>query len=307
VVGYRWEIPDEHLEADFVEESQLALDSRDVPTRTDVAAVVGETEEHRLDRFEAMRTQQVAFVLAKRLLDRYFREPDQDGQPGAERPWLFPQLVEITKRWIAQCVALKDDAFIGLLAMAQRADDAVEKLYQSILRCEGPERRLTPLLRPFDPIGSTRYVDFDTTKPDVMVTDPERCHISHVVCDSGWEGHVARKLERLPPVRSYIKNQGLGFTIPYTLDSQQRSYLPDFIARIDDGRGDDNLLNLIIEVSGAGRRDKEHKVNTTRELWVPAVNNHGGFGRWRFIEITDPWEAAGMIEAIINDVTGAVR
>jgi hypothetical protein len=34
-------------------------------------------------------------------------------------------------------------------------------------------------------------------------------------------------------VRSYVKNQGLGFTIPYTIDGQPRSYLPDFIARID--------------------------------------------------------------------------
>lgn len=102
LVGYRWEIPDENLEADFVEESRLALDSRHVPTRTDVAAIVGEIEEHRLEKFESMRAQQVAFVLAKRLLDRYFRAPDTSqedgGQPGAERPWLFPRLIEITKR-----------------------------------------------------------------------------------------------------------------------------------------------------------------------------------------------------------------
>lgn len=304
LVGYRWEIPDEHLEADFIDESRLALDSRDVPTRTDVAAVVGETEEHRLERFEAMRAQQVAFVLAKRLLDRYFRAPDEDGQPGAERPWLFPRLVEISKRWVAESVTLKDDAFIGLLAMAQRADDAVEKLYLSIVRYHGGERKLVPLLRPYDPVGSTRYVDFDTTK-EVFVTHPERCHISHVVCDSGWEAHLAGKLEHLTAVRMYVKNQGLGFTIPYTIDGQQRSYVPDFIARVDDGNGDDDLLNLLIEVSGAGRRDKEHKVNTARNLWVPAVNNHGGFGRWRFIEVTDPWEAAGMIEAVVNEVAGA--
>jgi len=43
LVGYRWEIPDEHLEADFVDESRLALDSRPA----DAAAVVGEVEEHR--------------------------------------------------------------------------------------------------------------------------------------------------------------------------------------------------------------------------------------------------------------------
>ena len=98
LVGYRWEIPDEHLEADFIDESRLALDSRDVPTRTDVAAVVGETEEHRLDRFEAMRAQEVAFVLAKRLLDRYFRAARRRRPARRRAPWLFPQLVEITKR-----------------------------------------------------------------------------------------------------------------------------------------------------------------------------------------------------------------
>jgi type III restriction enzyme len=94
-------------------------------------------------------------------------------------------------------------------------------------------------------------------------------------------------------VDSYVKNQGLGFTIPYVLDGKQRSYLPDFIVRLDDGHGSDDLLNLVIEVSGA----------TARNRWVPAVNNHAGYGRWAFIEVTDPWEAAGMIDAV---VTGAV-
>jgi hypothetical protein len=47
--------------------------------------------------------------------------------------------------------------------------------------------------------------------------------------------------EPAQPVRSYVKNQGLGSTIPYTIDGQQRAYVPDFVARIDDGRGDDNL------------------------------------------------------------------
>jgi type III restriction enzyme len=304
VVGYRWEIPDDHLEADFDDDSKLALSSRDVPTRTDVAAVVGETEEHRLDKFEAMRAQEVAFILAKRLLDRYHRAPGEGLDPGAERPWRFPRLVEITKAWIDQSVTVKDDSFIGLLAMAQRADDAVDKINGSILRHAGPEQQLLPMLRPFEPIGSTRYVDFDTTK-EVYATKADKCHITHVVCDSGWEAHLAEKLEHLGPVRCYVKNQGLGFSIPYTIDGQQRAYIPDFIARIDDGRGDDDLLNLLIEVSGAQRRDKERKVSTTRDLWIPCVNNNGTLGRWRFIEVTDPWEAGGMIEAVVNDVAGA--
>lgn len=37
-------------------------------------------------------------------------------------------------------------------------------------------------------------------------------------------------------------------------------------------------------------------------LWIPAVNNHGGFGRWDFIEIADPWNAATDIRAHLSAV-----
>ena len=59
----------------------------------------------------------------------------------------------------------------------------------------------------------------------------------------------------------------------------------------------DDLLNLIIEVTGETKTDKAAKVETARTLWVPAVNNDGGFGRWEFIEIGDPWDAKDTIRA----------
>jgi hypothetical protein len=52
-----------------------------------------------------------------------------------------------------------------------------------------------------------------------------------------------------------------------------------------------------VEVSGEARKEKAAKVATTRALWVEAVNNHGGFGRWEFIEISDPWDARNTILA----------
>jgi len=55
-----------------------------------------------------------------------------------------------------------------------------------------------------------------------------------------------------------------------------------------------------VEVSGEGRKDKAAKVSTARDLWVEAVNNHCGFGRWEFIEISDPWDAANTIRASMN-------
>ena len=116
-----------------------------------------------------------------------------------------------------------------------------------------------------------------------------------------------------------MKNQSLGFTIPYTLNGEEKQYYPDFIAQIDVGSGgadfgsagscgvgsgsvrlQPDLLNVIVEVTGEARKDKAAKVTTARTLWVPAVNNHGGFGRWAFVEVTDPWDAQRTIRAAVQ-------
>nr|WP_239993168.1 hypothetical protein [Candidatus Methylomirabilis limnetica] len=59
-------------------------------------------------------------------------------------------------------------------------------------------------------------------------------------------------------------------------------------------------MNLIVEVTGEKKKNKAAKVSTARSLWVPAINNHGGFGRWTFIEISDPWDAKNLIRASLK-------
>ena len=112
---------------------------------------------------------------------------------------------------------------------------------------------------------------------------------------------MAQALEEMPEVVCYVKNHNLGFTIPYTLNGEEHGYVPDFIVRLEDGHGADDLLNLILEVSGEARKDKAAKVATVRNLWVPAINNHGGFGRWEFLEISDPWDAQNTIRACLQN------
>ena len=56
---------------------------------------------------------------------------------------------------------------------------------------------------------------------------------------------------------------------------------------------------MIVEVTGEKKKDKASKVSTARNLWVPAINNHGGFGRWAFIEISDPWDAKNKIREML--------
>jgi type III restriction enzyme len=171
--------------------------------------------------------------------------------------------------------------------------DAADRIYQSIVHASDGEKRLLPIPKPYDTVGSTRYVDFDTIR-DTYKTRAERCHVSHVVGDTkSWEQKMAQTLEDMEEVRCYAKNHG--FLIPYTIGGVQRNYVPDFIATIDDGHGHDDPLKLIIEVTGAKDKDKEAKVAAAQTLWVPAVNNAGTWGRWAFVEIRDPWDAKNQI------------
>jgi type III restriction enzyme len=179
------------------------------------------------------------------------------------------------------------------LLLIEFAHDAADRIYDAIVQSEPDTPALEPILRAYDVVGSTRDVDFDTTKA-VYPTRADKSHVSHVVADTGsWEQKMAQVLEDMPEVAAYVKNQGLQFTIPYTINGEQKSYYPDFLARV----GAD--LTLIVEVSGEARKDKAAKTSTARTLWVPAVNNHGGFGRWAFVEVRDPWDSERVVRAAI--------
>ncbi|MCJ7705393.1 MAG: hypothetical protein MUO28_07615 [Desulfobacterales bacterium] len=76
------------------------------------------------------------------------------------------------------------------------------------------------------------------------------------------------------------------------------------LARRGEGSGEgENILNLIIEVTDKKDKDKTTKAETARKLWEPAVNNHGGFGRWAFLEIADPWDAKNSIRASVSSIS----
>jgi type III restriction enzyme len=296
VVGYRYDLDGERLDYRFNDDSRLALSTADIPTKTENAPIVGEKSIHTLDDLKRRRPNEVAFLLAKLTLEKYFRDNE-----GGEKPWLFPQLLEIAKRWLAECVTLKDNTFPQLLLLMEFAHDAADRIYGSIVAATNGRPALLPILRAYDTVGSTRYVDFDTTR-SVYAARDDKCHISHVVADTdSWEQKLAQTLEEMEEVQRYVKNHNLGFTIPYTLNGEERQYVPDFIACIDDGHGPADLLNLVIEVTGEKKKDKAAKVATARNLWIPAVNNDGSFGRWAFVEIDDPWNATNVILAHLSE------
>jgi len=293
--AYRYDLPAERLTAVFNKDSRLVLSTEHLPTKVENAPIVGETSIHTLDDLRKRRPQEVAFLIAKRVLEHYFRDDQQNT-----KPWLFPDLLTITRRWMSECLTLHDNTFPQLLLLLENAYDAADRIYKAIVASSDGEKRLLPIPKPYDVVGSTGSVDFDTIRPTYK-TNPDKCHISHVVADTGtWEQKLAQTLEDMDEVICYAKNQNLGFSIPYTINGDQKNYVPDFLVRYDDGHGRDDPLNLIVEVTGESKKDKKIKTSTARTLWVPAVNNAGTWGRWGFIEILDPWNAKTEIVAAVQ-------
>lgn len=301
VLGYRYDLVGERISARFSTESRMVLSPEDVPTRVEVAPVIGEHAIHTLDDLKRIRPQQVQFLLAKLVLEKYYRD-DRSEPPKA---WLFPQLLDLSREWYENWVDCKDDAFPQLLYFAENAHNAADRIYRGIASAAEGAPRLKPMLAPYEWEQTTDHVDFDTTRNVYATRD--KCPVSHIVCDTGsWEQKVAQSLEDMDEVRAYVKNDRQpGFSIPYTVNGEKREYYPDFIARVNDGNGEDDLLNVIVEVTGEKRKEKEAKVATAATLWVPAVNNHGGFGRWAFIEVTDPWRTRTLLRGALQRAEAA--
>ncbi|WP_439598211.1 BPTD_3080 family restriction endonuclease [Falsiroseomonas sp.] len=284
VEGYRVELPEERLEATFTPDHVLELTPELVgPTRSRNQGIIGEAADFDLDHLDEVRESTVLFHLTRHLLYRTYREPNE-----APKLHLFGQMKRIARQWLdGGYLKCSGGSKPGQLLYLELAEMAANRIKDAITLGLVGEQAPKAILDPYNPGGSTRFVNFTTSK-DVWKTRHDRCHVSHVVLDSDWEAELARVVEEHPRVLSYVKNQALGFEVPYLLGSQPRRYRPDFIVRIDDGREDP--LNLVIEIKGYRGEDAKEKANTMRAFWVPGVNNLRSFGRWGFAEFTAVYE-----------------
>ncbi len=161
------------------------------------------------------------------------------------------------------------------------ADIALDRITAAIVATAlKRDRPVIAVLDPYNPTGSTSFVNFTTSRTDRWLTSPLKCHVNWVILDSGWEGEFCRVAEAHPRVRACVKNHNLGFEVPCRYGSENRKYLPDFNVLVDDGNGDDNLLHLVVEIKGYRREDANEKKITLDRYWVPRLNHLGTHGRW---------------------------
>jgi type III restriction enzyme len=283
VEGYRVELPEDRLEASFNDESVMVLNPDLVgPTITTNAGLIGKPEDFNVKHLEDVRISTVLFNLTQRLLYTKWRDPGEEP-----KLYLFGRLKRITKQWLDECLVCEGGTYPAQLMYVQLADMACNRITAAITRSLEDTRPIKALLDPYNSTGSTSNVRFNTSKPERWETSSEKCHVNWAVLDSDWEGEFCRVAESHPKVVAYVKNQGLGLEVPYRLGSEMRKYIPDFIVLVDDGRGPDDLLHLVIEIKGYRREDAKEKKLTMETYWVPGVNNLAHFGRWSFAEFTE--------------------
>jgi len=296
VVGYRVELPTERLTAEFNEDSVLVLTPDLVgATNTQNSGIIGERVDLNLIHTGDVRPSQVLYELVSHLVLTKWRDPGEDPKLH-----LFGQLKRIARQWLEGYLVCKGGTYPAQLKYKMLADMACERITAGITRAFVGQRPITAVLDPYNPIGSTAHVNFNTSKTSRWETDARRCHLNWVILDSDWEGEFCRVVESHPRVRAYVKNHNLGLEVPYRYGSEMRKYLPDFIVLVDDGHGEDDLLHLIVEIKGYRREDAKEKKSTMETYWTPGVNHAGQYGRWAFAEFKEVYEIEADFKAKVE-------
>ena len=296
VAGYRVELPQDRLTARFNEDSVLVLTPDLVgATETRNAGIIGAPVDLNLVHTGQVRQSQILYELTSHLLLSRYR--DANGEPQLH---LFGQLKRIARQWLDGCLQCKGGTYPAQLKYQTLADLACERINTGITRALLGERPILAVLDPYNPVGSTAHVNFNTSKTDRWEADARRCHLNWIILDSDWEAEFCRVAEAHPLVRAYVKNHNLGFEVPYRFGSELRHYRPDFICLVDDGHGDDDLLHLSLEVKGFRGEDVKDKQATMETYWVPGVNHLGTHGRWAFAEFGDVYRIESDFKAKVE-------
>ncbi|KAF0128357.1 MAG: type III restriction enzyme [Bacteroidetes bacterium] len=282
VVGYRIENYDGEIKFDFSNIENYEIRGDITPIETQMASAFSAEEiQIKIQSVLDKRDQEVVFWLTKELIKIHFS--DDEGNPNFQK---FNKLKSIVTEWYDKKVILlniQDQRYKRLLFFEEP-----KKMVDHIARGINPHINTTEHVRPvfnyYNKFSSTKYVNGNTTK-DVYAT--KKSHVNYVVMDSDWEGIAAKTLEELPQVISYVKNQFLGFAIPYVKDGKDKNYFTDFIVQCKGKDG--KTKNLMVEISGFNK-DKAEKKWFVENRWIPAVNalkEKYEYPEWHFIEIAN--------------------
>ena len=253
----------------------LTIDPAQVALTADIAPALGGAAEWSqivtidLEKLpEEFRLQRLVFKAAQKAFEKL------QEQFKGQREYLLFQLVRLVETFLASNridipSLFHQDPLRRRILLSLHMDAIVEHLMSHVIQQN--TLRLEPVFDGERPVGSTRDMrPWYTTR---VVEQTQRCQISHIVVDSGWEKYAANVAEKHPDVAAWVKNDHLGFHVLYLYRGSKRKYVPDFLVRYKSGK------MLVLEIKGEDSPLDQAKRRALDE-WVQAVNAHGGFGIW---------------------------
>jgi len=284
VVGYRIENYKGEIKYDYSNIENYEIVCSQFPHTTIMSsAFLPKEEKLEVQSVFEKRDQEICFLFTKELIKFQFSDDEHNAQFD-----LFNRLLTIVKHWYENKLLLIGESDLKYKKLLFFED--TKKVTDHIREGINPHLNTTEFTRPvfnyYNKFSSTKYVNGNTSRE---VYPTLKSHVNFVVMDSEWEGIAAKTLESIPQVISYVKNQFLGFSVPYIKDGKDRNYFPDFIVRVKSNRKPGTVLNLIVEISGFSN-DKDEKKRYVENRWIPAVNSLKDkyeYPEWHFIEIAN--------------------
>ena len=297
VTGYH-QVGEFNVFVDWSQVSQVTIDPAKIPQQVQLTPlthpegsldILGSKSNPylSLDDWRArFRDQQAAFRLARGICKRWL---DDNGTTVIPIQSLFSKIVFSVKHFLAEKLILKGDSqpcdvlLVG--EYVQAVTDAIFKAVRTGSNYEVVEVAVVP--QGAAGYGSTAHVNFHTAKPTCVA---EHCHLNLLVADTKiWEQRAGFALDSHSGVKKWVKNECLGFVIPYWHHGLKTKYIPDFIAITDSDE------NVIIEIKGQFR-DRDDTKAKAAERWVAAVNRLGDRGQWRYLLVSDPGQLGQMLD-----------
>ena len=280
------------LSLDLNRVKSLELDPYDSITEAELAEIIaGKPNPAALSEIDLKeigkkhRLQTIIFTIASTI---YNSEKKPDWK-GSKEVFLI-QLITIIETFIhSEKIVIKNPLFHQdesrkRMLILLNMNKVIQHIWNEI-RSENTEM-LVPIFDKENPIRSTKDLrTWWTSKPCQAF---EKTHTNFVVEDSKWEHLEARTFNNSSLVKSFIKNDHLNFVIYYTYQGVVRRYFPDFILKLSHGE------YLIIETKG--QDNEQHKTKRSYlDEWCKAVNQQGGFGKWKWAVSFDPNDVEKVI------------
>jgi type III restriction enzyme len=265
------------LELDLKKVEPLTLDATDKIENAEMAAVVAGkpnlammTEIDLQELAQRFRLQKIVFEVARDIYEQM--KPAWRGNKQnllAQVVWLVEKFITSPMLEINPPLFYQDEMRRRVM-LTLNMTRIVQHIFEQIK--ESNTEKLEPVFDSNKPIRATAdMLPWFTGKPVVAAN---RSHINLCVADSTWEAQAAYELDHNASVAAWAKNDHLGFEIAYIFAGIFHRFRPDFLIRLTTG------TNLVLETKGQNTPQDQTKRRYLDE-WVRAVNEHGGFGKWR--------------------------